>query len=94
VKKLYFLSLVLICIIAASSIIFAKALCEDDDPVFDTLGSSSNILHYVEFFAIVLSQTGLFYEQHNYPFSLKPIILYLERQEKSPPHIPTAFPTV
>lgn len=93
-KKIYVLSLVLVCIIAVSTIIFAKALCEDDDPVFDSLCNPSNILHYNELVLAALTETGLFYEQHSHAFSLKPIISYLERQEKSPPHIPMAFPTV
>jgi hypothetical protein len=86
-KKLYFFSLVLICVIAASSVIFAKALCEDDDPVFDTLCNSNVSLHYDELFAIALSQTGELSEQRRDIYTPKPIILYLERQEKSPPAI-------
>jgi hypothetical protein len=93
-KKLYFFSLVLVCIIAVSSVILSKALCEDDDPVFDTLGNGGDILHFNEFFSSVLSATGLFYEQRYYVVYPKPIILYLERQEKSPPYIPAVFPTV
>ncbi len=85
-KKLSFLSLVLlICIIASSLIIFSKALCEDDGPIFDTLCNINGYLRYDEFLATALSQTGLLYEHHKDAFSLKPIISYLERQEKPPP---------
>lgn len=84
-KKLCFLSLVLVCVIAVSSIIFTKALCEDDDPIFDMLCNSNDSFLYDELLANALSQTGLLCEQRNDALSLQPIILYLERQEKSPP---------
>jgi len=91
-KRAYFISLVLICVIAASSVIFTKALCEDEDPVFDTLCYSSDFSRYDELTANALSQTGLLYEHSNDTLSLQPIILYLERQEKSPPVSPIISP--
>jgi len=84
-NRIYFLSLTLICVIAASSVIFTKALCEDSDPMFDALCSSNGDLRYEELIARALSQTGLLYEQHNERLALRPIILYLEKKEKSPP---------
>jgi len=81
-NKFYFLSLVLICIIVASSIIFSKALCEDDGPTFDTPCNTNDFLRNYELFASASFQTGLLCEQHKDVFVLKPIILFLERQEK------------
>jgi hypothetical protein len=84
-KKPNFLSLILICVIAAPLIIFTKAICEDEDSAFDMLCNSADSFRYEELFANILSNPGIFYEHHDTAVSPRSIMAYLERQEKSPP---------
>ena len=84
-KKANFLSLILICVIAASLIIFTKAICEDEDSAFDMLCNTNGSFWYEELFASILSYAGIFYEHHDDAISPKSIMAYLERHEKSPP---------
>lgn len=91
--KLNFLSLILICVIIASVIIFTKAVCEDEDFGFDALCNINDSFRYKELFADILSCSGIFYGHHDIAISHKSIMAYLERHEKSPPAIPAIFVT-
>lgn len=93
-KRLYLLILAVICITAVSCVIFTRAFCEDDDPGFDALCNTNGYFRYDELVASALCQTGLLYEQRNDALALQPIILYLEKKEKSPPINPASSLTV
>jgi hypothetical protein len=84
-KKSNLLSLILICVIAASLIIFTKAICDDEDFAFDMLCSTNDSFRYDEIFANILSYAGIFYGHRDITISPIPIMAYLERHEKSPP---------
>jgi hypothetical protein len=92
-KKSNFLSLILICVIVASLIIFTKAICEDEDSALDILCNTNDSFRYEELFASILSYSGIFYEYHDIAISPKSIMAYLERHEKSPPVNPVIFVT-
>ena len=79
------LSLILICLIAASVVIFTKAICEDDDFIFDSLFDLNDYFRYKELFASVLLASAIFYICYNILVLFKSIITYLARYEKSPP---------
>jgi hypothetical protein len=84
-EKAKFLSLILICVIAASLVIFTRAICDDDDSAFDMLCNTNESFRYEEIFASILSHAGIFYEHCDIAISPKSIMSYLERHEKSPP---------
>lgn len=90
-KKTNFLSLILICVIATSLVVFTKAICEDEDFVLAMLCNSSDSFWYEEFLATILSYSGIFYEYQDITIAPKSIMAYLERQEKSPPLNPVIF---
>jgi serine protease inhibitor len=92
-KKINFLILVLFCVIAASLVIFTKAICDDEDSAFDMLCNANDSFRFEEIFASILSYRGIFYEHHNVAISPISIMAYLERQEKSPPLAPKIFLT-
>ena len=79
------LSLILICLITASLIIFTKAVCEDDDFIFDSLFDLNDYFRYKDLFTSVLLASAIFYICHNLLVLFKSIITYLARYEKSPP---------
>jgi len=89
-KRLYFLNLIIICIIIASLFIFTKAICDDDDTLLDA-PPHEGYFYYTDLLRSPLSQSGILFELQNNGVSLRQIISYLERQEKSPPLI---MPTV
>jgi len=92
-KKSNFLSLILICVIVASLIIYTKAICEDEDFAFDVLYKTNDSFRFDEFFASILSCSGILYEYRAIAIAPVSIMAYLERHEKSPPVNPPIFVT-
>jgi len=84
-KKHYFINLILICIVTLSLLAFTKAICDDDTLL--NAPPHAGYPYYNELLKISLAQTGVLFEYHDDTLSLQQIILYLERQEKSPPLI-------
>jgi hypothetical protein len=77
--------LILICIIAVPFVIFSKAICEDEDSIFDVLCDINGSLRYEQLFVSILSYVGIFYGYRDIALSSPSIMKYLERHEKSPP---------
>ncbi len=69
-----------------SLVAFLKAICDDEELSFNTLCGNDDSLRYYEVLAAhINTQSSIFYEQHHDLLGLESFILYLERQEKSPP---------
>jgi hypothetical protein len=83
-KKRLFLYPVLIVLVAASLVIFARAIC-DDDINLDMLCNLTEPLRYHELLAGIASQEGTFYGDLDPALAPPSIISYLARHEKSPP---------
>ncbi len=84
-KKISLLVLILIPIVIISFVIFTKAICEDEDFVFDSLINNSDYFRYKELFSGVLALSAIFYVCYNVLVPPKSIMVYLGRYEKSPP---------
>jgi len=93
-KRLYTLSLAIICVIAFSTVIFAKVVYEEDESGFGVFYTNNDYFLHDKLAASALCQARLLYEGRNDTFSLQPIILYLEKKEKSPPLGPITSPVV
>jgi len=89
-KRQYLLNLIIIYIIIASLSFFTKAICDDDDTLLDAPPYEGHF-YYTDLLRSPLSQPGILFELQNNGISLRQIISYLERHEKSPPLI---IPTV
>ncbi|HTZ11017.1 MAG TPA: hypothetical protein VMD04_01370 [Candidatus Margulisiibacteriota bacterium] len=87
-KKIHFLSLTLIFVIAISLLLFTKAICEDEDFALGMLCNSNVSFWYEEFLASISSNPGVFYEYQEVSIAPRSIMAYLERHEKSPPALP------
>jgi hypothetical protein len=84
-KKANFLTFIVICALVIPLVVFAKAIYEDSDAVFDMLCVCADPFHYEEFFARALSYVGIVYEYHNSTIAPQSVMAFLERHEKSPP---------
>ena len=86
IKKVYFPNLILI-IAGLSLIISLVVICDTDEFTPDIIAKEISLpLHYSLFFGVTSYQSPL-YQQQSYIDISTPIILYLERQEKSPPQL-------
>jgi len=77
--------LILIFIVVACLIVFARAVCEDEDSALDMVCSVNDPLCSEELFADLLSCPGNYYELCDVSISPRSTMVYLERHEKSPP---------
>lgn len=91
IKKISFLNLILICVIILTLFAFAKAFCEDEDTIIDGFCENKDLFHYYELIVSAVLQRGIFFEHRNDTIPVQPTILFLERQEKSPPACPQKF---
>jgi len=93
-KKSNFLSLILISILIVSVLAFSKAICVDEDAGSDILCDINGYFRYKELFASILTNPEFFCGHGDCVISNKPIMTFLERQEKSPPFNSLIFVTV
>ena len=84
-KRISFLNLILIGVIILTLFAFTKAFCEDEDTVIYGFCENKALLSCYEQLESALLARGIFYEHRAVAVSVVPIILFLERQEKSPP---------
>jgi len=85
-KKFYILNLILICVVISSLLVFAKAICEDEDTLIDAPPlSPDGCLYYSGLFKSLVSPVGILSADHYVTSAVEQIIFYLARQEKSPP---------
>ncbi|MDD5595312.1 MAG: hypothetical protein PHY94_03595 [Candidatus Omnitrophica bacterium] len=85
-KRSYFLKIICCFLFLFSLVAFIKAVCDDEESSLNTLCGNVGDLRYYEVLAEHLNAIGsIFYEQRHDLLGLESFILYLERQEKSPP---------
>ncbi len=83
--KVCYLTVIIICVSLAVLLFLAKAFCEDEQLVLDTLYIATTTSHYFQVSLNTVFQTGAHYEhtpQLSYALSL---MSFLEKKEKSPP---------
>jgi hypothetical protein len=84
-KRLYLLKFVLVTVIAVSLVSSFVTVYSDDEPTLDLLCSSIDFALYSRLLSDLISSKGIYYE-YNDSFTCPGIlIVYLARNEKSPP---------
>lgn len=90
-KRLHFVRLFLIAIIAVSLVAFFRAIYDDDDATFDVLCNNNDFLLYTRLLFNPASYQGRLYEYNNVFIYPEAFISYLASKEKSPPVNPILF---